>query len=58
MKIYVGYIMTDYSTPICMGLDKKTVETELKKYDSCYGYKPWIESYDLHKNIVVELNCD
>ena len=58
MKIYVGYIMRDYSTPVCMGFNKKTVEEELKKYNSYYGCKPWVESYDLHKNKVIELEGD
>ena len=57
MKVYVGYVMLDYSTPVCMGLDKNTVEKELKNFRSCYC-EPWIKSYDLHKAQVVEFDND
>ena len=58
MRIYVGYVLRDYSTPVCMGLDKNTVKKELKNFESSYGTEPWIESYDLHKTQVIEFNND
>lgn len=58
MRIYIGYILRDYSIPICMSLDKKTVEKELKNYEDVSGCKPWIHSYDLHKNLLIDLNND
>lgn len=56
MRIYVGYCLGDYATAICIGLDKNSVQ---KKIDSFELKIPtWIESYDLHKNEVIELDTD
>lgn len=56
MKIYVGYVLGDYACALCVGLDKRSVENNLKSY----GIKrpTWVEEYELNKNEVVELDCD
>ena len=54
MRIYIGYCISDYASAIYMGLDKNFVQ---KKIDSFELEIPtWIESYDLHKNEVIELD--
>lgn len=53
-KIYVGIVLADYSTPLCMGLDKQKVKKTMKSY----GLKRtwWIEEYDLNESDVIELD--
>ena len=54
IKIYVGVILDDYSSPCCIGLDKQKVEEKMKSY----GLKRtwWIEEYDLNESDVIELD--
>ena len=56
MRIYVGYCLSDYATAICMGLDKNSVQKKINSFE--LKIPTWIESYDLHKNEVVELETD
>jgi hypothetical protein len=53
-KIYVGIILSDYATPLCMGLDKQKVEEKMKSYDLERSW--WIEEYNLNENNVIELD--
>lgn len=56
MKVYIGYILGDYSCAVCMGLDENSVQ---KRLNSIPTNRPkWIEEYELNKNDVVELDCD
>ena len=55
MKIYVGYVLTDYATPACMGLNKKTVEKVLNTY---HQRTKWIDEVELNGNKVVEFEDD
>ena len=56
MKVYVGYVLGDYSHALCIGLDKSSVEKKLKSYPT--KRTKWVEEYELNKNKVVELDCD
>ena len=56
MVIYVGYVLADYACALCMGMNKKTVESQLKSYPT--KNPKLIEEYEIKGNEVVELNCD
>jgi hypothetical protein len=53
-KIYVGIVLSDYATPLCMGLDKQKVEEKMKSYDLERSW--WIEEYNLNENNVIEFD--
>ncbi len=53
MKVYVGIVLADYATPLCMGLDKQKVEEKMKSYELEQSW--WVEEYSLNKNDVIEL---
>ena len=53
MKVYVGIVLADYATPLCMGLDKQKVEEKMKGYELEQSW--WVEEYSLNKNDVIEL---
>ena len=53
MKVYVGIVLADYATPLCMGLDKQKVEEKMKSYELKQSW--WVEEYSLNKNDVIEL---
>ena len=52
-KIYVGIVLADYATPLCMGLDKQKVEEKMKSYELYRSW--WVEEYNLNENNVIEL---
>ena len=54
MKVYVGIVLADYATPLCMGLDKQKVKEKMKSYKLNQSW--WIEEYDLNKSDVIELD--
>lgn len=54
MKVYVGIVLLDYATPICMGLDRQKVEEKMKSYKLESSW--WVEEYSLNKNNVIELD--
>lgn len=56
MKIYIGYILSDYSCAVCMGLDKNSVQKNLDSIP--VNRSKWIEGYELNKKDVVKLDCD
>lgn len=53
-KVYVGIVLSDYATPVCMGLDKQKVEEKMKSYDLKRSW--WIEKYNLNENNVIEFD--
>lgn len=55
MKIYVGYILTDYARPLYVSTDKAKVKKELNKMDD---YRRRIKAYELKDDNVIELDCD
>lgn len=60
MKIYVGYILGDYATPLFVSANEEKVEKELEQLKSKFN-RPritWIEEYELEENNVIELNCN
>lgn len=52
MKVYVGIVLADYATPLCMGLDKQKVEEKMKSYELDLSW--WVEEYDLNEDNVIE----
>ena len=56
MVIYVGYVLADYACALCMGTNKKAVESQLKSYPT--KNPKWVEEYEIKGDEVVELNCD
>ena len=52
-KVYVGIVLSDYATPVCMGLDKQKVEEKMKSY-KLLERSWWIEKYNLNENNVIE----
>lgn len=56
MKIYVGYSVFDYATPLCMGLDKKSVQKTLDSYN--LSNSTWIEEYNLDSKTIIEFDSD
>lgn len=60
MKIYVGYILADYATPLFVSTDEEKVEKELEKLRAKFNYPriTWIEEYELKDNNLIELNCN
>ena len=59
MKIFILYILSDYSTAIYMSKNKSDCEAEkkrlIKKGITC---RMWIQSYDFSKQDSFELHCD
>ena len=55
MKIYVGYILSDYACPLFVRRDKTNIQKRLDKLDNSHK---WIEEYELGNNNVIELDCD
>lgn len=55
MKIYVGYILSDYACALYMGRDKNNVQKKLDELDNRHK---WIEEYELNNSNVIELDCD
>lgn len=53
MKVYVGIVLVNYATPLCMGLDKQKVEEKMKSYELEHSW--WVEEHSLNKNDVIEL---
>ena len=53
MKVYVGIVLADYATPLCMGLNKQKVEEKMESYELDQSW--WIEEYNLSKDNVIEL---
>ena len=56
MTIYVGYVLSDYATAVCMGLNRKQVQKQLNSYPT-RNHK-WIQEYKLSNNEVIEFDCD
>ena len=56
MKVYVGYVLSDYAHALCMGLDKESVEKNLASYG--ISRPTWVEEYTFKGNKVIELDCD
>ena len=56
MKIYVGYIIGDYSHACFMGTDRNKIQ---KALDDCPTNRPkYIEEYEINDNTVIELDID
>lgn len=56
MKIYVGYVIFDYSTPVVQSTNRKQVKEYLKKnfnQETCY-----IVGYDLTNNNLIVFDSD
>ena len=53
MKVYVGTVLADYATPLCMGLDKQKVKEKMKSY-KLLERSWWIDEYYLNKGNVIE----
>lgn len=60
MKVYIGYILSDYTTACWMSLDKNALKKKIKEYEELPGRTPttWTIEYDLHKAEVVDLDGD
>ena len=57
MKIYVGYVMNDYSTAVFVGRDKKLVKQ--KTAEISFGRSYWVSAITLpDKNSICELETD
>jgi len=54
MKIYVGYIVTDYEHALYMGTDKTKIQKELDKLTHGETY---IKKYSIKDGEAIELDC-
>lgn len=55
MIVYVGYTLSgEYSTAVCMGLDKNSVQEKLNSYPTRCA--KWVGTYELSKNRVIEFD--
>lgn len=52
-KIYVGMVLADYSTALCIGLDKQKVEEKMESYELERTW--WIDEYNLDEDKAIEL---
>ena len=58
MRIYVGYILSDYARPLWMSAKKETVKKAIADYKKRGGHRnTWIEEYEV-TNELVEFECD
>lgn len=54
-KVYVGIVLADYATPLCIGLNKQKVEEKMKSYK--LGERSWwIEEHNLNEDNVIEFD--
>ena len=58
MKVYVGYVMFDYATPMCIGLDRSKVQKYLNTNSYWKNKSKWIDCVELNGKEIVELECD
>lgn len=59
MRVYIGYILRDYSVACWMSLDKTALKKQIKEYEEEMGDdapETWITEYDLRKAEVVDLD--
>lgn len=57
MKIYVVYVLADYSTAVFMTTDKAQAQDEMRKLKN-RNINTYIESYDFSKSKSFDLDCD
>lgn len=57
MIIYVGYVVADYATAVCMSTNKSVVKEDLAEIDKVTENRTYIKRYDVG-NKLIELDCD
>jgi hypothetical protein len=57
MKIYVVYVLADYSSAVFMTTDKAQAQDRMRKLKN-RNLKAYIESYDFSKSKSFDLDCD
>lgn len=57
MKIYIVYVLADYSTAVFMTIDKAQAQNEMRKLRN-RNLNAYIESYDFSKSKSFDLDCD
>jgi hypothetical protein len=57
MKIYVVYVLGDYSSAVFMTTDKAQAQNEMRKLKN-RNLKAYIDSYDFSKSKSFDLDCD
>ena len=59
MKVYVGYVLSDYSHALWMSSNRKTVKEAIDNYKKEGGtLTTWITAYDISNKQLIELDCD
>lgn len=59
MRVYIGYILRNYTIPCWISLDKTALKKKIKEYEEEMADKApetWITEYDLHKSEVLDLD--
>ena len=57
MTIYVGYIIADYATDVCMSTNKFAVKKELAEINKVTENTTYIKRYDVG-NKLTDLDCE
>lgn len=57
MKIYVVYVLADYSSAVFMTTDKAQAQDRMRKLKN-RNLNAYIESYDFSKSKSFDLDCD
>lgn len=58
MKVYVLYILSDYSQATYMSTKEELCQKELKRLKKRVNRPMWIEEYDFSKSIEYHLDID
>lgn len=56
MYIYIGYVLLDYATPVCLGLNKNDVKTQTTEIAG--SNISWVKAVKVLKTGVFKLNND
>ncbi len=57
MKVYIVYVLGDYSTAVFMSIDKSKAQKEMKRLKD-KGLKVYIQNYDFSTSKSFDLDCD